>query len=278
MTKFAHSLPSPPRRAVPAVGHLTYRRLLAALPAIERADLDADTLAVIAARLTDPVEVAAAGVLPPTMWQARHHSGSMLFEPELEQALALSMTNLAPTAGRSLVLVDVSGSMRAPIAGHVGVCAYELAAVLGAALVDAAARGGGTIDLVLYASDSVPFVLDPNPARAVRGLEPRIATLGHADDPWTHVRRWYDGHDRVLVCTDGAGHPGRDGAILSWDIPVLVWDLRGSGHHELDRAARRYLVSGPTDAAVTLLTQIDRPCGARRNEPPARAKCARLRG
>ncbi len=256
----------------------TYRSLLARLPELERADLSGGQLAAIAARLTDPAEVARSRVLPPAIWNVRHHTGSMLFEPELDRALTLSMANVAARSDRALLLVDISGSMGDPLVGHTGLRAFEVATMLAIALDDASHRGGGSVDVVAYASASQRLVLGHHAARAVADVAGRIGALGHCRDPWGHVEQWYDAHDAVHVFTDAPHDPRHaPDEVTRWDVPVTTWDLRGTAPPAVGRDPRLTLVSGHHDAALARLNWCPGPAGEHRAAAAIDGKCARLR-
>jgi len=240
---------------IPSMG---YMALLANLRNFEEADVDSDTLGRVAATLADPASVAASRQLPYRFWSAYKHSGTVLFGPELEGALQLSLANVAPLPGRSLVLIDTSGSMQTPISGHSGVQAFEIGAVVAAAVADAARRGGGQADVVLYATGSARQRVHRSVLRTVQDVAARIGEVGHGTDTWTNAQRWFDGHDRVFVFTDMQDHPDQARAgIDQWSCPVYVWDLRGYGKANLDTARGRYLFAGFSDAAFRLVPLLE---------------------
>jgi hypothetical protein len=240
---------------IPSMG---YMALLRNLRNFEHADVDSTTLGRVAAKLADPAEVAASRQFPYRFWSAYKHSGSVLFGPELEQALQHSLANVPALPGRSLVLIDTSGSMQTPISGHSGVQAFEIGAVFASAVANAARRGGGEADLVLYATGSARQTVHRSVLRTVHDIASRIGEVGHGTDTWINAQRWYDGHDRVFVFTDMQDHPGNSRAgIDRWSCPVYVWDLRGCGKANLDTGRGRYLFAGFTDAAFRLIPLLE---------------------
>jgi len=240
---------------VPSMG---YMALLRNLRNLEQADVDAGTLGRVAAKLADPAEVAASRQFPYRFWSAYKHSGTMLFGPELEQALQHSLANVPALPGRSLVLIDTSGSMSTPISGHSGIRAFEIGAVFASAVAHAARRGGGDADLVLYATGSARQKVHTSVLRTVQDIEGRIGEVGHGTDTWKNARQWVKDHDRVFVFTDMQDHPGNAGAdVDAWPCPVYVWDLRGYGKANLDTGRGRYLFAGFTDAMFRLIPLLE---------------------
>lgn len=245
---------------IPSMG---YMALLRNLRNFEQADVDASSLGRVAAKLADPAEVAASRQFPYRFWSAYKHSGTVLFGPELERALQLSLANVPALPGRSLVLIDTSGSMQTPISGHSGVQAFEIGAVFAAAVAHAATRAGGVADLVLYATGSARQTIHPSVLRTVSDVAGRIGEVGHGTDTWKNAQKWFDGHDRVFVFTDMQDHPGNARAgVDRWPCPVYVWDLRGHGRANLDTGRGRYLFAGFTEAAFRLIPLLESGCDA----------------
>jgi hypothetical protein len=92
-------------------------------------------------RLTDPHAVARSRQLPFRFWSAyrsveRMASGKVL--AALRQAMDLSVSNYPRLAGRTVVAVDVSGSMRFPLSSKSSVMYADVAALLGACVVSLA--------------------------------------------------------------------------------------------------------------------------------------------
>ena len=240
---------------IPSMG---YMALLRNLRNFEQADVDSATLGRVAAKLADPAEVAASRQFPYRFWSAYKHSGTVLFGPELESALQLSLANIPALPGRTLVMIDTSGSMQTPICGHSGVQAFEIGAVFASAVANAARRGGGSADLVLYGTGSARQTIHTSVLRTVQDVAGRIGEVGHGTDTWKNARKWYDNHDRVFVFTDMADHPGNATAgVDRWPCPIYVWDLRGYGKANLDTGRGRYLFAGFTDAAFRLVPLLE---------------------
>jgi hypothetical protein len=236
----------------------TYAELLHDLPRLERADLDAEALGQLAARLADADEVAASGLTPHDLWIAYRHSGAVLFAPELATALQHSLASVPALPGRTLVLVDTSGSMAAPVDGNDGVRAFEIGAVFAAAVADAARRAGGSADLVLYGHEAEPHAIAPTVVRTVDDVAAHIGELGHVAELWANASTWYDGHDRVMVFTDVAEDPaGAPEDVRHWPCPIYVFDLRGRGRDHNDHHGRRHVFAGFSGRAYRRLAALD---------------------
>lgn len=241
---------------IPSMG---YMALLRNLRNFEQAGVDVDVLEQVARKVADPGEVARSRQFPYRFWSAYKHSGTMLFGPELERALQLSLANVPALPGRSLVLIDTSSSMTmTAMSKRSQVRPFEIGAVFAAAVANAARRAGGAVDLVLYATGSARQTVHTSVLRTVQDVEARIGEVGHGTDTWVNAAKWYADHDRVLVFTDMQDHPGNARAGADhWACPVYVWDLRGYGRANLDTGRGRYLFAGFTDAMFRLIPLLE---------------------
>lgn len=115
------------------------------------------------------------------------------FEPSIDIALLASMTEQPPLPGRTVVLVDVSGSMLAPLSGKSDLKRCDAAAAL-ACLIPGDVR-------VFSFSDSV---VEVPPRRGLAGVDAIFSSqpaggtyLGRAVSEVSRVP-----HDRIIVVTD----------------------------------------------------------------------------
>ena len=135
-------------------------------------------------------------VLPFRFVTAARHAPQ--FERELDVALKATIGDMAPLEGRTLVLVDVSGSMVQPLSGKSELNRMDAAATL-AAIVP------GHVHVFSF-SDRLVEVPDARGLSGVRnivGSQPHGGTrLGDAV-----LRAQAFPHDRIIVITDEQAHP-----------------------------------------------------------------------
>src|SRR5205807_9527233 len=94
-----------------------------------------DTIArQVAARLADPEQVARSRQFPFRFLAAYKSVPSLRWAYPLEQALAASLANVPHLAGRTLILVDRSGSMFDGISAKSGLNRADTAALFGTAV------------------------------------------------------------------------------------------------------------------------------------------------
>lgn len=236
---------------IPSMGYMALLRNLRNFDATGVAD---DVAAGVAARLADPGEVARSRQLPLRFLAAYRTAPSLRWGWALERALQASLGAVPSLPGRTLVLVDRSGSMFTRLSRRSVLTRADAAAVFGAALAVRAA-----------AADLVEFGTDSRAVRVRRGesvlsLAGRFGNLGGTNTA-DAVRRHFRGHDRVVIVTDEQAWAGWRGAeptaAVPARVPVYTFNLAGHRHgHGPSGAGNRHTFAGLTDqgfAAIPLL-------------------------
>lgn len=233
-----------------------YMALLRNLRNFDEAGLDDAVAAKVAARLADPAQVAKSRQLPLRFLSAYRAAPSLRWGAALESALRASLSNVPALPGRTLVLVDRSGSMFMPLSARSKVTQADAAALFGAAVVLRAEHG----DLVEFGTGS--RVVRPRKGESLLRVIKRFGDLGGTNTA-DAVRSHYAGHDRVLIVTDEqawAGWRGEDPtALVPPQVPVYTWNLAGYRHgHAPSGAANRHTFGGLTDGAFTAIPLLER--------------------
>ena len=209
----------------------------------------------VAARISDPAEVARSRQFPFRYLAAYQHAPSLRWSYALERALGHSLANVPALPGRTLVLVDRSGSMFwSRLSDRSELTRADAAAIFGTALALRAERAdlvefGSTSDRVKFRrGESVLKVLD------------RFGDLGGTDTTEA-VRRHYKKHDRVLIVTDEQythHHQGDPTEQIPADVPVYTWNLAGyRAGHGPSGTGNRHTFGGLSDAAFRMVPLIE---------------------
>ncbi|WP_405012093.1 TROVE domain-containing protein [Kitasatospora sp. NBC_01539] len=209
----------------------------------------------VARRIADPAEVARSRQFPFRYLAAHRHAPSLRWGHALEQALGHSLANVPALPGRTLVLVDRSGSMFDRPSAQTQLNRADSAAVFGTAL---ALRAAGA-DLVEFGSASRTIRIGR--AEPVLGVLQRFSSLGGTETAKA-VEAHYRGHDRVVVVTDEQAHGGWAGrdplAAVPAQVPVYTWNLAGyRAGHAPSGGAHRHTFGGLTDAAFRLIPLLE---------------------
>ncbi|WP_156724229.1 TROVE domain-containing protein [Streptomyces apocyni] len=241
---------------IPSMGSMA---LVRNLRNFDEAGVSDEVAARVAAKISDPQEVARSRQFPFRYLAAYQHAPSLRWSYPLEQALGHSLAQVPALPGRTLILVDRSGSMFfSRLSDRSELTRADAAAVFGTAVAMRAAKAdlvqfGSTSANVKYrAGESVLKVLD------------RFSDLGGTDTTGA-VRAHYKKHDRVLIVTDEQYAPHRSGAPteqIPADVPVYTWNLAGyrAGHGASGGAsgqANRHVFGGLSDAAFRMVPLLE---------------------
>jgi hypothetical protein len=241
---------------LPSMGYMARLRNLRNF---DEAGVGDDVAAEVAAGLADPAKVARSRQLPFRFYAAYKAVPSERWRLALERALQASVASVPVLRGRTLVLVDTSGSMQARLSGRGTATAVQVAALFGITL---AARSPG-VDLVAFATDSMPFRL-PKAAGVlaqVARLEGAIGQVGYGTETARALRAHYAGHDRVVVITDGQAFwdpAGSVQAAVPAEVPMYTFNVMGYpvGHTPAG-GANRHELGGLSDAAFKLVAVLE---------------------
>ncbi|WP_415954195.1 TROVE domain-containing protein [Streptomyces sp. KLOTTS4A1] len=238
---------------IPSMGAMA---LVRNLRNFDEAGVSDKVAARVAAKIADPEQVRRSRQFPFRYLAAYRHAPSLRWSYPLEQALGHSLGQVPALPGRTLVLVDRSGSMfHSKMSDRSRLSRADGAAVFGAALALRAERA----DLVQFGSGSAPVSFKPG--ESVLKILDRFGNLGGTDTT-AAVRRFYRGHDRVLIVTDEqytySAH-GDPTAQVPADVPVYTWNLAGyRAGHGPSGTPHRHTFGGLTDAAFRMVPLLER--------------------
>ncbi|QHA03968.1 TROVE domain-containing protein [Streptomyces broussonetiae] len=243
---------------IPSMGAMA---LVRNLRNFDEAGVSDEVAAQVAAKISDPSQVARSRQFPFRYLAAHRHAPSLRWSYPLERALGHSLANVPALPGRTLVLVDRSGSMFwAQVSERSQLTRADAAAVFGTALALRAADA----DLVEFGTTSraVRF----GKGESVLKVLDRFGSLGGTDTT-DAVRRHYEKHDRVLIITDeqyAANRHGDPTAQIPADVPVYTWNLEGyRAGHGPSGTGNRHTFGGLSDAAFRMVPLLEAARDAR---------------
>jgi len=244
---------------IPTMG---YMALLRNLRNFDEAGISATHANIVKQRLADPDQVAKSRQLPMRFLSAFRAVSNVRWHEPLEHAIQASLVNIPEHKGRTLILIDTSGSMDRDFTTHGGRRVTDLEALK---LWDAAAMFGLALaqrcehaDVVSYSDSDRVFPLQRGASLLVM-LEAfkRGYFIGHGTETERYVRKHYRNHDLVVVLTDEQanwhGHKDISAAVPA-HVPVITFNLNGYrvGHME-SGTPTRLTIGGLTDQAFKLL-------------------------
>lgn len=169
----------------------------------DQAGISDEAVDYVCRKLENPEEVKASRQFPFRLYTAYREVKSDNYSKSLGRALDVTCENIPVLPGRSLVLIDVSGSMNNYVSDKSSVRRAEVGAVFGAAT---AVRNQGNVDLVIFGQNSavIPFQRGTSVLKLVNeALQGQTKYgVGHGTMLWRAIVKHFDNHDRIIVFTD----------------------------------------------------------------------------
>jgi hypothetical protein len=274
------------------IEEMGYMAQLRNLRNFDNAQIDGILANKVKARLSDPNEVKKSKQLPFRFYSAWLNVKDRRWADTLDTALDLSIPNIPQLDGRTLILIDTSGSMQVPMSdphdrGYkkhrvVNVATGEeedvtsktpnrvdAGALFGLAL---AMRNPGNVDVFSFASGQenlTKIAADPKNSllKAVEKFSQRVGMVGHGTDIEGAIRNTYNGQDRVAIFTDMQSMPVErawpygDAGDVTRAVPkdkhVYGFDLSGYQNSAMDASPTRHEMGGLTDHTFSAIPQIE---------------------
>ncbi len=240
---------------IPSMGFMA---LLRNLRNFDEAGVPDEVADQVAARLSDPEQVAKSRQFPFRFYAAYTAVQSLRWGHTLEKALRASLSNVPALKGRTLILVDQSPSMFPGFyfstqGARKDITNADLAKLFGSALAlraeDATLVGYGDT------SYSVPF----SKGEAVLKLMGKFRQID-GTDTFGAAAAHFKGHDRVVIVTDEQNQPGRYRSIddvVPRNVPVYTWNIGGYRPAAVATEGNRHTFAGLTDAAFRLVPLLE---------------------
>lgn len=230
---------------IPSMG---YMALLRNLRNFEQAGVSGKVLDSVASTLNNAENVAKSRQFPLRFLSAYKNLSSERFAWTLEQALDHSLANVPAFDGRTLILIDVSGSMNDRLSARSELTRKEAAALFGVAL----AKRCVNFDLIAY-DTNVWKVTTNGSALRVTG---EVMTLGGGGTyTMQTLSHMYQGHDRVVILTDEQAHRGH---LVQITAPIYTFNLGGYRVAHMEQGEKgSYVFGGLSDAAFRMLALLD---------------------
>ena len=213
-----------------------------------------EAVAAVRAKIGNPEDVKGARLFPLRFYGAHREVATTRWSEALDIGIGHSLANIPALAGRTLILVDVSGSMFDTASGRSKLTRAETAAVFAAAL----AMRAENADLVAFGTDSavVPF----RKGGSVLRLAQAIAVDRGGTNTWQAVARHIQPtHDRVVILTDEQAWRSDEAADqLIGQRPLYTFNLAGYAAGHVASGPHRHTFGGLSDSGFTALSILER--------------------
>lgn len=219
------------------------------------AKISKEAQAQVIAKLIDAETIARSRMFPLRFFTAMVNTSTLTYHPALEEAINLSLANVPSLPGKTLILVDVSGSMDYPLSDKGDVKRLAPASIFGAALAVRAEHA----DLFSFSGSAVrvPFRREQSVLLLVKDL---IDSQPHGGtNIWGSVDQTLKDHDRIVIVTDEQGHDSYGGKSAPEDKKIYVFNMAGYRYGTMPSGKKnRYVFGGLSDAAFTAMELIER--------------------
>ena len=241
--------------AIPSMGVMA---LIRNLRNFEQAGISPDSKNYVATMISSASEVQRSRIFPYQIWSAYKHVADDFWKVPLGEAFAHSTANI-PKMDATLVVVDGSGSMDAPVSGRSKIMRHEIAAAHAAAM----AVNSRAVDVVAFAqtSKAIKVPLGESPLATCRRINDilRSHEIGWSTYGHTAIRNHFDPakHRRVIVITDDQMHDA--GTDLS-NVPLIYYADVGGYRPRSDEMGRngRYTVAGFSDSLFDVIHVLEK--------------------
>jgi hypothetical protein len=257
--------------AIPTMG---YMALLKNLRNFDQAGIGNEAALAVVAKLTDPGEVARSKQFPLRFLTAFVAAPSLRWSYPLATALDLSLQRVPSLAGRTLVLIDTSGSMNSDWNGDtdrestvVRPKLWDAAALFGIAL---AIRSPG-VELYSYSGGYRNGFTNYTKRFPVRKGAEALKELqrwgsegfnGGGGTPTVEaLKHTFTGQDRVILITDEqhdhrwSAANGVDSAIPA-TVPLFTFNIAGYEAGQTESKDNRYTFGGLNDQAFEMISWV----------------------
>ncbi|MBB5870258.1 hypothetical protein F4553_003637 [Allocatelliglobosispora scoriae] len=241
---------------IPSMGYLA---LLRNLRNFDQAGVSDAAAASVVAKLADASAVRQSRVLPMRFLSAFNAAPSLRWAYPLEVALQHALGNVPALPGRTLVLIDTSGSMNSTFSKDGTLKCWDAAVVFGLAL--AARAQDATVVSFSDKSKVFPQVAGESVLKGVARFKADGYFIGNGTSTEQAVRAHFRGHDRVVILTDeqAAWHGASSVyAAVPEGVPGYTWNLAGYRiGHAPTGGGNRYTFGGLTDAAFGMIPLLE---------------------
>lgn len=241
---------------IPTMG---YMAILRNLRNFDQAGIRKPTRDAVNAKLSDPEQVAKSLQFPYRFLSAWMNTESLTWATALETAADYSVKNIPEFEGRTLIVIDTSGSMQSPVGGQQSkIQCVDAAGLFGYAL---ALRNAGQVDVVMFADSSMALPVSKGASllRSVQKFRGQIGKVGYCTNTWAAIKKHYNDHDRVIVLTDEQSHDrGKNPGCFMHFV-----NLAGYRVSTAPKDNRTFAYGGFTDAMFSTMPLLERGASQR---------------
>jgi 60 kDa SS-A/Ro ribonucleoprotein len=200
------------------------------------------------------------------------HPGSRTVLDSIQCAFDIACSNVPDLGGKTLIALDVSGSMKGSSFGYGQRKGSDSPFEIGALFAGVIAKSTPNSDLVIFSSDCKEYKVDPKKSvfETVRAIE-RVAQFGGTS--FHSVYRWAESnntaYDRIIFLSDGEAWMGYEAAqrsldrynqLKGTDTKMYFFDLAGGKTLQF-KENKLFYVPGFSEKVFDLMDKLERGVG-----------------
>ena len=220
------------------------------------AEIGKEAIAIVKAKLTDPETIRKSRMFPLRFFQALTATQTLHYAEALEDAINVATSNVPRLPGKTLILVDISGSMDGAISDRSTSTRLAPASIFGAAL--AVQAEDATLVAFSDTSKVVPVRKNASVLLATKDIVTALPHMG--TQTWQAVGRHFADHDRVIILTDEQADLSFQlpSNIVPETVPIYTFNLAGYAvGHAPSGQKNRYAFGGLSDAGFTVIELLE---------------------
>jgi hypothetical protein len=254
------------------IPNMGFMALLRNLRNMEQAGISGNAIKEVSERLANPEQVARSKQFPMRFLSAYRNVVGDAFKFPIEQALQHSLANIPSLDGRTLILIDTSGSMNGQMSGRSELKRWDAAVIFGLAL---AARcedaevvsfsdahqgfshwsgrvGKGQGSMVF------PAIKGETLLRGMERWDKGGFFIGMGTDTAGAVSRHFKDHKRIIILTDEEAQTGNPYARVPDSVIKIDVNLAGYGHSHAPKETKNLIkLAGLTDSMFMMIPWLE---------------------
>jgi hypothetical protein len=263
------------------IPNMGYMALLRNLRNMEQAGISAKAIKEVSDRLSDPGQVARSKQFPMRFLSAYRNVVGDAFKFPIEQALQHSLSNIPSLDGRTLILIDTSGSMNGAMSDRSGLKRWDAAVIFGLALqarcedAEVVSFSDAQVGYSHWSGRSTsgtpskvfPAIKGETLLRGIERWDKGGFFLGAGTDTAGAVNRHFvdsrgvlgaGGHKRIIILTDEETQSGNPYARVPDSVIKVDVNLAGYGHSHAPKETKNLIkLAGLTDSMFTMIPWLE---------------------
>lgn len=182
------------------------------------------------------------------------------FNDLLEKEVGKTIDNVPALDGKTLILVDGSGSMYS-ISGRSVLMLYDVAKTFASALAlraeDADVYVFDAPNSYYSNSNDGVYLVDLHDVSNILEADKKYPDVGGGTDIKNAVDKTYRDHDRVIIITDEQSESSDVLSKVPDNVPVFIWNIGGYRGAVTDDRPGRWTLTSLTDASFKLIPELE---------------------